>query len=80
MATATVAGSPYNIVPSAATGGTFSPGNYSITYTTRHADGDCGASYGDGQQPEQELWTGADTGHHRVYDQRSGQRRYRDLA
>jgi hypothetical protein len=32
VATASVAGSPYNIVPSAATGGTFTPGNYSITY------------------------------------------------
>jgi hypothetical protein len=32
-ATASVAGSPYNIVTSAATGGTFSPGNYLITYT-----------------------------------------------
>jgi len=31
-ATASVAGSPYNIVPSAATGGTFTPGNYSIQY------------------------------------------------
>jgi len=31
--TASVAGSPYNIVPSAATGGTFAPGNYAITYT-----------------------------------------------
>jgi hypothetical protein len=30
--TATVAGSPYPIVPSAATGGTFDPGNYTITY------------------------------------------------
>ena len=32
-ATASVAGSPYSIVPSAATGGTFTPGNYTITYT-----------------------------------------------
>ncbi|HLX72144.1 MAG TPA: MBG domain-containing protein, partial [Verrucomicrobiae bacterium] len=31
-ATASVAGSPYNIVPSAATGGTFDPNNYSINY------------------------------------------------
>jgi hypothetical protein len=31
--TASVAGSPYSIVPSAATGGTFAPGNYAITYT-----------------------------------------------
>ena len=31
-ATASVAGSPYAIVPSAATGGTFSPANYTITY------------------------------------------------
>jgi uncharacterized protein YkwD len=30
--TATVAGSPYSIVPSAASGGTFNPANYSITY------------------------------------------------
>jgi hypothetical protein len=29
---ATVAGSPYPIIPTHATGGTFSPGNYSITY------------------------------------------------
>jgi len=32
VATASVAGSPYAIVPSAATGGTFTPGNYSISY------------------------------------------------
>ena len=31
-ATASVAGGPYSIVPSAATGGTFSAGNYTITY------------------------------------------------
>jgi hypothetical protein len=30
--TATVAGSPYSIVPSAASGGTFNPANYLITY------------------------------------------------
>jgi hypothetical protein len=30
--TATVAGSPYPIVPSAATGGTFAPANYTIYY------------------------------------------------
>ena len=29
-----VSGSPYTITPSAATGGTFNPGNYSITYVT----------------------------------------------
>jgi hypothetical protein len=33
IATASVAGSPYNITPSAATGGTFTPGNYTIAYT-----------------------------------------------
>lgn len=33
-ATASVAGSPYTITPSAATGGTFSAGNYNITYNT----------------------------------------------
>jgi len=33
VATASVAGSPYNITPSAATGGTFTPGNYTIGYT-----------------------------------------------
>jgi hypothetical protein len=33
-AAATVAGSPYSIVPSAATGGTFATGNYSITYAS----------------------------------------------
>ena len=33
-ATASVAGSPYTITPSAATGGTFTPGNYTITYAT----------------------------------------------
>lgn len=32
VATASVAGSPYAIVPNAATGGTFTPGNYSISY------------------------------------------------
>jgi hypothetical protein len=32
VATASVAGSPYAIAPSAATGGTFTPGNYSISY------------------------------------------------
>jgi hypothetical protein len=31
-ATATVAGSPYSLTPSAATGGTFNPANYTITY------------------------------------------------
>ena len=31
-ATATLAGSPYAIVPSAATGGTFTPANYTLTY------------------------------------------------
>jgi hypothetical protein len=31
-ATAPVAGSPYNITPSAASGGTFTPGNYVISY------------------------------------------------
>jgi hypothetical protein len=31
-ATASVAGSPYNIMPNAATGGTFNPANYSISY------------------------------------------------
>jgi len=34
--TASVAGSPYTIMPSAATGGTFSAGNYTITYATGH--------------------------------------------
>ncbi len=29
---ASVAGSPYNIIPSAASGGTFTPGNYNIAY------------------------------------------------
>jgi hypothetical protein len=33
-ATASVAGGPYTITPSAATGGTFTAGNYSITYNT----------------------------------------------
>jgi hypothetical protein len=33
-ATASVAGSPYTITPSAATGETFTPGNYAITYAT----------------------------------------------
>jgi hypothetical protein len=33
MSNAPVSGSPYSIVPSAATGGTFTPGNYAITYT-----------------------------------------------
>jgi hypothetical protein len=33
-ATAPVSGSPYTITPSAATGGTFNPGNYNITYNT----------------------------------------------
>jgi len=33
VATAGVAGSPYTIVPSAATGGSFAAGNYSISYT-----------------------------------------------
>ncbi|MDR3741939.1 MAG: MBG domain-containing protein, partial [Terracidiphilus sp.] len=33
-ATATVAGSPYTITPSAATGGTFTASNYTITYNT----------------------------------------------
>ena len=33
-ATGTVAGSPYTITPSAATGGTFNANNYSITYAT----------------------------------------------
>ena len=32
VATANVSGSPYTITPSAATGGTFSTGNYNITY------------------------------------------------
>jgi hypothetical protein len=32
ISNAPVSGSPYNIVPSAATGGTFTPGNYSISY------------------------------------------------
>ncbi|WP_291935044.1 filamentous hemagglutinin N-terminal domain-containing protein [Limnohabitans sp.] len=32
VATASVAGSPYAIVPSNATGGTFTPGNYTISY------------------------------------------------
>ena len=32
VATAPVSGSPYTITPSAATGGTFNPANYSITY------------------------------------------------
>jgi autotransporter-associated beta strand protein len=33
-ANAAVAGSPYTITPSAATGGTFNPNNYNITYAT----------------------------------------------
>ena len=33
-AAAAVVGSPYTITPSAATGGTFTPGNYAITYAT----------------------------------------------
>ena len=33
-ATASVSGSPYTITPSAATGGTFTAGNYAITYAT----------------------------------------------
>ena len=33
-ANASVSGSPYTITPSAATGGTFNPGNYAITYNT----------------------------------------------
>jgi len=33
ISNAPVSGSPYSIVPSAATGGTFTPSNYSITYT-----------------------------------------------
>jgi hypothetical protein len=33
ISNAPVSGSPYNIVPSAATGGTFTPGNYTIGYT-----------------------------------------------
>jgi len=34
ISNAPVAGSPYTITPSAATGGTFSAGNYSLTYVT----------------------------------------------
>jgi hypothetical protein len=33
ISNAPVSGSPYNIVPSAATGGSFTPGNYTIGYT-----------------------------------------------
>jgi hypothetical protein len=33
ISNAPVSGSPYSIVPSAATGGTFTPGNYTIGYT-----------------------------------------------
>src|SRR5208282_326800 len=33
ISNAPVSGSPYSIVPSAATGGTFTPGNYAISYT-----------------------------------------------
>ena len=33
ISNAPVSGSPYSIVPSAAIGGTFTPGNYAITYT-----------------------------------------------
>src|ERR1019366_5553293 len=33
ISNAPVSGSPYSIVPSAVIGGTFSPGNYAITYT-----------------------------------------------
>jgi len=33
-ATASVAGSPYLLTPAAATGGTFNPANYAITYIT----------------------------------------------
>jgi hypothetical protein len=33
ISNAPVSGSPYSIVPSAATGGTFTPGNYAINYT-----------------------------------------------
>ena len=35
-ATAGVVGSPYTLTPSAATGGTFTPGNYNITYVAGH--------------------------------------------
>jgi filamentous hemagglutinin family protein len=34
VATATVAGSPYSILPSAATGGTFSASNYTVSYVS----------------------------------------------
>ena len=56
-ATATVAGSTYPIVPSAATGGTFTPANYAITYTNGALTvtgkpltitaSDCAKTYGD---------------------------------
>ena len=54
-ATASVAGGPYAIVPSAATGGSFSAGNYSGQLRQRRAVGDPGLADDHGEGPEPDL-------------------------
>ncbi len=52
-ASATVAGSPYSIVPSAAVGTGL--GNYTITYVNGTSDGEPEGSDHHRQQPQQDL-------------------------
>ena len=75
-ATATVAGSPYPIVPSAAVGTGL--GNYTISYVNGTLTVNTAALTDHGQQHQQDLWADGDLRRHRVHDQRPGQWRHGD--
>ena len=74
-ATAPVSGSPYSIVPSAATLAR-AWSNYTISYVNGTLTVNPAALDDHGQQREQDLRPDGDLRRHRVHDQRPGQRRH----
>ena len=74
VAAAAVAGSPYDIVPSAAVGTGL--GNYAISYDNGALSVNPAPAGHHRGQPQQDLRDDGDVCRDGVYDQRSGQRRH----
>ena len=74
VSTAHVAGSPYAITASAASGGTFTAGDYSISYAPGALTVNQAALVGDGEQPGENVWPDGDVCGHGVHDERVAER------
>jgi len=67
--------SPYPIIASAASGGSFNPGNYTISYVDGTLRRGAGCPRHRGQQHQQDLWRHGKFQRHRVHQQRIEERR-----